>query len=131
MALTVLPVYWKDEIPHKEKWFSIVIFNQNILQITIKRLHKYVLSTLKCHWKASASWTRRSVFPASGLVCVQSERGQTLPTRDEQTDQTSAGFHLELEVKGREEREKKKQAFELDEVCRVWVKLVKAPLRIT
>lgn len=59
-------------------------------------LHKYALVIQECHWKASASWTRPSEFPASGLFCVQSGREQIWPTRDEQTDLPSAGFHLEL-----------------------------------
>ena len=31
------------------------------------------------------------------LSCAQSGRGQTWPTRDEQTDETSAGLRSELE----------------------------------
>lgn len=73
--------------------------------IAKNRLFKYLFcSTQECHWRASASWTRRSVFPASGLFCGWSGRERTWPTRGEQTDLTSAGFHSPLEGKKRRQR---------------------------
>lgn len=62
---------------------------------------KYVFFILECHWRAFASWTRRSGFLASGLVCGWSVKERIWPKCGAQTDLTSAGFRFALERKER------------------------------